>query len=172
MNQKPLIRPATAADLQPLIQLIRACAAHMEARGISQWNEYYPSLSVLQEDLERGELYVCSQGNILLGCIVISTLKDPFYEPVTWLGPEGEHLYIHRLAVHPNFQKQGHARAMMDFAEDHGRQHGMHSVRLDTFSQNPGNMKFYAQRGYTQLEPIYFPRQSEHPFYCYELLLT
>ena len=45
------------------------------------------------------------------------------------------------------------------------------SVRLDTFSVNKRNLKFYESRGYQRLEGIYFPKQSEFPFYCYELIL-
>ncbi|MGM0391936.1 MAG: GNAT family N-acetyltransferase, partial [Bacteroidota bacterium] len=30
---------------------------------------------------------------------------------------------------------------------------------------------FYESRGYQKLGDIYFPKQSEHPFHCYELIL-
>ena len=34
------------------------------------------------------------------------------------------------------------------------------------------NNKFYKSRGYTQLEDVFFPMQSEFPFHCYEKLLV
>ena len=51
------------------------------------------------------------------------------------------------------------------------KKHNYVSVRLDTFSQNKRNLKFYESRNYNRLEEIYFPKQSEFPFYCYELIL-
>jgi len=59
----------------------------------------------------------------------------------------------------------------MNFAENHARKNGFTSIRLDTFSQNTANQKFYETRGYQKLGDIYFPKQSEHPFHCYELIL-
>lgn len=60
---------------------------------------------------------------------------------------------------------------MMTFAESFAQKNNFESIRLDTFSQNTRNMKFYESRGYKKLDSIYFPKQSEHPFFCYELLL-
>ena len=45
------------------------------------------------------------------------------------------------------------------------------SIRLDTFSLNHRNNKFYKSRGYTRLEDVFFPMQSEFPFHCYEKIL-
>ena len=80
-------------------------------------------------------------------------------------------MYIHRLAVHPQEQKKGYAKVLMDFAEDYARKGGFISVRLDTFSKNVRNNKFYQARGYRAVGDIYFPKQSEFPFHCYELIL-
>ena len=59
----------------------------------------------------------------------------------------------------------------MDFAENFAKEHNALSVRLDTFSQNKRNQKFYETRGYKRLGDIYFPKQSNHPFHCFELVL-
>jgi ribosomal protein S18 acetylase RimI-like enzyme len=58
----------------------------------------------------------------------------------------------------------------MDYAEAFAKAKKAPSVRLDTFSQNHQNQRFYEARGYQRLGSIYFPKQSEHPFYCYELV--
>ncbi len=59
----------------------------------------------------------------------------------------------------------------MDFAEQFAIEHNYSSIRLDTFSQNKRNQKFYELRNYKRLDDIYFPKQSEFPFHCYELVL-
>ncbi len=167
-----MIKKATNSQLDEILNLTKACAKHMISKGIYQWNEHYPSRSAFEEDLKRDELYTYTQLDAIAGTIVISDLKDDIYEPVTWLTPaDARCIYIHRLAVHPDFQGQGIAQQMMNYAEEFARKNGFVSVRLDTFSQNSRNNQFYQKRGYQKLEEIYVPKQSEHPFYCYELVL-
>ena len=167
-----MIRKANLAEIPEILDLTRACAHHMIERGILQWNDSYPNESQFIEDLNRDELYVLVQEEKLIGCIVITTLKDPEYETVEWLTPDGSNVYVHRLAVHPDYQGMGFAQQLMDHAERLAIEKQMRSIRLDTFSQNPRNQKFYEQRGYTKLGDIFLPNQSEYPFHCYELPLT
>jgi len=166
-----MIRQAKASEIVQLIAITKSCAAHMIANDIYQWNENYPNIKAFEQDLERGELYVLYAQDTLLGCITISNIKDSEYETISWLTQDINHYYIHRLAVSPAFQKQGYARTLMDFAESFAKQNGAVSVRLDTFSQNKRNQRFYENRGYQRLGNIYFPKQSQDPFYCYELVL-
>ena len=143
----------------------------MEANGIYQWTLDYPSQKAFEHDIERDELYVLRKTGKLLGCVVVSTFMDEEYESVSWLTPNTRNYYIHRLGVHPEHQGRGFAQQLMDFGENSAKEHKALSVRLDTFRQNQRNQKFYEQRGYQKLGDIYFPKQSEHPFHCYELVL-
>ena len=164
-----MIRKATVLDLNSIMQITKACANHMINQQIYQWNEHYPNRNAFENDVQRGELYVYVQNNICIGCIVITTIKDVEYVPIDWLTKD-KNIYIHRLAVHPKYQGKGIAQHMMTFAENYAKINGYSSVRLDTFSQNKRNQKFYETRGYKRLGNIYFPKQSKHPFYCYELV--
>lgn len=166
-----MIRRAKIDEITEILQLTSACATHMALQGIYQWNSAYPSAAVLKKDIRRGELYVLPATNSIAGIVVVSTHMDKEYVPLSWLSPTAGNIYIHRLAVHPGYQGKGYARQLMDFAESHARARGAPSIRLDTFSLNKRNQKFYEQRGYVKLGDIYFPRQSQAPFHCYELLL-
>jgi ribosomal protein S18 acetylase RimI-like enzyme len=166
-----MIRQAKIFEIPDILRITKACAAHMAGFGIYQWNEQYPGQMVFENDLARHELFVLEKDALIIGCIVVSSLKDPEYKSVSWLTPDTGNLYIHRLAVHPDYQGKGYARQLMDFAEDMARTRGAISVRLDTFSRNKRNQKLYEQRGYHRLDDIYFPLQSNHPFHCYELLI-
>ena len=166
-----MIRRAKISEIPDILTITQACAKKMQENGIFQWNEHYPSKEAFQKDIERGELFVVEEKNTVQGTIVISTLMDKEYKPIQWLTPNGNSVYIHRLSVHPNLQGKGLAQQMMDIAENHASEHRFVSVRLDTFSQNKRNQRFYEQRGYQKLGDIYFPKQSMHPFHCYELVL-
>ena len=166
-----MIRRAKLPEIKDILKVTRACAQKMVDNGIYQWNEHYPTEQAFLDDLKRNELYVNEHNGRIIGAIVISTHMDEEYIPIKWLTPNGNNTYIHRVCIHPEFQGKGFAQAMMDFAEDFTRSNGFDSVRLDTFSQNKRNQQFYEQRGYQKLGDIFFPKQSEHPFHCYELVL-
>lgn len=166
-----MIRKAKQSEIEKIITITRACAAKMASEGIFQWNESYPNRSAFEKDFARSELYVLTDENTIIGCITISSLKDQEYDAITWLTKDGHNYYIHRLAVHPDYQHRGYAKQLMDFAEAHARQQNAISIRLDTFSENDRNKRFYNARGYQQLGDVYFPRQTEFPFHCYELVL-
>lgn len=166
-----MIRPANLSEIEEIMSMTRACAVKMAEEGIFQWNEQYPNIKAFQKDLAREELYVQLDNGTITGCITISSQKDEEYNSVLWLTKDSDQLYIHRLAVHPKFQHQGRAMELMDFAEALAKRRKTVSIRLDTFSVNKRNQRFYEARGYQRLGEIYFPKQSDLPFYCYELII-
>ena len=162
---------AKESEIPEILNLTSACAREMISRNIYQWNDGYPSAEAFNKDIHRSELYVLKNKQRIIGTMVISSFMDDEYLDIDWLTPSQKNLYIHRLAVHPEYQGKGNARKMMDFAYQTAQQQCALSIRLDTFSENKRNQKFYEARGYQQLGSIYFPKQSEYPFYCYERVL-
>ncbi|UZO81727.1 GNAT family N-acetyltransferase [Aquimarina sp. ERC-38] len=165
-----MIRKAIESDIDMIHRLTQSCAKAMIAKGIYQWNEHYPTRSRFEKDIALGELYLLEENHMIKGIIVITPTMDEEYIPIQWLTSSDENIYIHRLAVHPEYWHNGYARKLMDFAETYAQEQNYPSVRLDTFSKNKRNHTFYENRGYQRLGNIFFPKQSEFPFYCYELV--
>ena len=166
-----MIREATVDDLDAILKITKSCAKKLVSKNIFQWNEYYPNRNVFENDLYNKWLYVTVKENKVIGSVCVSDLIDDEYATVKWLIPNNNNIYIHRLAVDPDYQGVGYAQKMMSFAEEFAKKNKYKSIRLDTFSKNMKNQKFYKQRGYKKLGEIFFPNQSMYPFYCYELLL-
>ncbi|QIE59827.1 GNAT family N-acetyltransferase [Rasiella rasia] len=166
-----MIRRAKPSEIVQLMAITKACAAKMAAENIFQWNDDYPTTAAFSFDVSRNELFVLLEQDTIIGCITISTFKDAEYNTINWLTEDGLNYYIHRLAIAPEFQHQGNAKKLMDFAEAFARDKNATSVRLDTFSENKRNQQFYDARGYVKLGDVYFPRQTAIPFHCYELVL-
>ena len=165
-----MIRIGTLQDIDRIIEITKACAKTMVKNDIYQWNEHYPNKAAFENDVLRGELYVLEDSSQLIGCVVISTFMNDEYIPISWLTKNNNNVYIHRLAIHPKYQGKGYAQELMTFAENFAKENNHVSVRLDTFSQNHRNHEFYEQRRYKRLGSIFFPNQSDYPFYCYELV--
>ena len=165
------IRKANTGDIDAVLSITSACAKDMISKGILQWSEKYPNIKAFENDLSNNWLYVVVENNKTIGSITITPKMDEEYNSVKWLTITNNNLYIHRLAVDPKMQGKGYAQKLMDFAENYGRQKNYESIRLDTFSKNLRNQRFYEQRGYARLASVSFLNQSQDPFYCYELIL-
>ena len=165
------IELAEINDLNDIMKMIHNCANDLISKNIFQWNEKYPSRDIFLSDIEKKNLFILKNNSGIIGCIALSHEKDIEYNNVKWLTKDDKNLYVHRLAVDPKFQKKGIGKLLMDFAEDYARNNKFISVRLDTFSKNERNNRFYKSRKYTKLDDVYFPNQSEFPFHCYEKIL-
>jgi len=166
------LKKATISDLENMYALTKKCGEYMAENGIFQWNEKYPSKELLHNDIKLRQIWKLEFGEKLIGIVVLTEIEDKEYSNVKWLSETSNCLYIHRLAIDPVFQGKGYAQMLMDFAENYAKEHKYKSIRLDTFSQNKRNQRFYKQRNYEKLENIYFPHQSKFPFYCYEKVLN
>lgn len=161
---------ATGEDSRHIMDLIKSCIIHMEAQGIYQWNEYYPTLDLIIHDIESDSMYVLKEGNSVLGIIAINEAQSPEYSNLNWVCNGGKVLVIHRLAIEPKMQRLGLAKKLMDFAENYAKKKEYTSIRLDAYSGNPGALRLYEQRGFMRVGKFYFPMR-ELPFYCYEKAL-
>ena len=165
------IELAEINDIDNIMKMINNCANDLISKNIFQWNEKYPSKDVFLIDIEKKNLFIFKNSSGVVGCVALSYDKDIEYNDIKWITKDDKNLYVHRLAVDTKFQKQGIGRLLMDFAEDYARDNKLKSVRLDTFSKNERNNRFYKSRKYIQLDDVYFPNQSEFPFHCYEKIL-
>lgn len=164
-----MIRKALLSDVKICQSIAQDCGKALRDSGIDQWTEDYPSEAILQQDVANEDLYVLEMNAEIVGMIVLNEMQDPEYSAINWLtSKEDKNLVVHRLAVNPNHQGNGFARILMDFAEELGRINNYKSIRLDTFSQNIRNQKFYENRGYQRLGEIMLSYRTDFPYICYE----
>ena len=166
-----MIRKAIKDDLNRIIEITKACAVSMISNNIFQWNEHYPNIETFENDVLNESLFVLEINNKLIGCLVISNDMDEFYKKVKWLTPNYNNIYLHRLAIDPCYQKKGFAKQLMTFSFEYAKANNIKSIRLDTFSGNPFNNIFYSNLGFEKLGKIYFRKQSDKPFYCFEKVM-
>ena len=112
-----MIRLAQKNDLNRILQITSLCAREMCSRNVFQWNEHYPDRQSFVSDINSSELYVYCIKDKVVGCISICTFMDEVYKQVSWKTTGNNSIYIHRLAVDPEFQKKGIGNKLMDFAE-------------------------------------------------------
>ena len=142
------IRRADREDIDALEVLVRDCVAAMRAAGIEQWDEVYPNRESLAGDIGAGTLEVLCDGDGVVACITIDQNLDPLWRGMDWNSAGEPAAAVHRLMVHPSQQGKGCAKTLMLHAEQVARERGCHSIRLDSFLQNPAAMALYPRLGY------------------------
>ncbi|MCG8577983.1 MAG: GNAT family N-acetyltransferase [Flavobacteriales bacterium] len=162
----PLIK-GTVNDLKETFELLQSCARHMADNGLNQWNENYPTIAHVEQDVSNQTLYLKKIDGRIAGVISVDDQQSPEYKDIVWKYPNEKVMVIHRMAVHPDFQKMGIAKELMDFAENFARQNNFDSIRLDAYSENKRVLSIYKQRGYHYRGDIYFPFRDA-PFSCLE----
>lgn len=164
-NGDPVIAEATKVDLPFIMNLIAACTRDLDSQGIDQWDEIFPDKQKIAHDIEQHSLYVATLKRDCCGMIVINDKQPLEYKDVDWKYGGEKILVIHRLTIHPDWQGQGMAQVLMDFAERLGKERHFASVRLDAFIENPRAVNFYECRGYRKAGIVHF---RKGPFFCFE----
>ena len=161
---------AQMQDLPEIWEIIESCTKHLQSRGINQWDETYPDLGIIKEDVENGYAYIGRDSDECIAYVALNEKfddEDPECRRVNWSSSGEKALYIHRLAVHPERQGKGIAKKMLRFIEDLAAKNNYSSIRLEAYSANEAAIKLYENSGYTKAGETYYSFM-ELPFYCFE----
>jgi ribosomal protein S18 acetylase RimI-like enzyme len=140
----------------------------MREQGIEQWDEIYPSESVIARDIAAATLHVLRERTAIIGCLTLDEEFDPLWQVANW-NPHGvPATAVHRLMIHPAHQGRGLAKRLMAFAESLARSRGARSVRLDAFTHNPVALALYDRLGYRRAGTATMRKGT---FVCFEKLL-
>lgn len=165
----------------------------MNESGNYQWNESYPNEERLRKDIDLQYLWVSTTSANDSESIVIDTetqAENYFTAPVeqqskeiagfcaitTDQDPEyGECFDItiaaivpHRLAVHPNFRRQGIAQTFLSKAESLAKERGLKYIRVDTNKENGSMRRIFEELNYVYAGEISLPgKPPGMRFACY-----
>ena len=139
---------AARCDRDELLEIVRSATDHLNQSGVPQWDEVYPNAGDVDEDLINGQLYVVRMGGRIAGMVTLNQSCDPEYASGKWQVDGPDFMVVHRLIVSPDVQGQGIGTRMMRMIEIMLRGNGIHSIRLDAFTQNPHSLRLYAKLGY------------------------
>jgi GNAT superfamily N-acetyltransferase len=147
-------------------KIVQEAIERQRAEGIFQWGDYYPTRKLFEDDLEGGHLRAARLGRQFAGFIVLDEEQGEEWDAIPWT-TKGKILVAHRLVVKPELQGRGIAGALVDFAENWGRDNGYGAMRLDAYQGNPRALLIYESRGYRLAGTFRFPHLLKG-FNCYE----
>ncbi len=74
----------------------------------------HPSDEMIQNSIERKELYVLADGDEIAACVIANDEEVEGYADAPWQIDSDEVTVLHVLAVHPNHRGKGLARKLVE----------------------------------------------------------
>jgi ribosomal protein S18 acetylase RimI-like enzyme len=161
-------RIATQQDLPEVLRLFSDAIKQLNSQGIDQWDAAYPDYDTLFSDIQKQQMYLVIQDDMIVSAVILNEEQDPQYQTAKWKHPGGKIAVIHRLCVKPSEQGKSLGKKTILLAEQELLRQEYDSVRLDAFPQNPTALRLYGSLGYQKTGEVFFRKGK---FYLYEKLL-
>ena len=168
------IRNATKNDQTALLSLFEEARGTIALLGIDQWQNGYPSASVVEEDLALGRSYAIETDGSVCATFVLMDDGEPLYDRIEnghWQTGDNSRDYvaIHRVAISVAMRGKGVSTALLDYAADHALRLGRSSLRIDTHEGNVVMRRMLEKHGFILCGTIYL--ENGDPRVAYEKIL-
>jgi ribosomal-protein-alanine N-acetyltransferase len=100
---------------------------------------------------QRGDSYEAVCHTLSHGARIILVYSDALPVGTVWLTHDFRRLYIHHMAVHPNYRKQGFGHRLMEEALEIARELQL-QAKLEVHRTNPEAVKLYTDFGFSPLD--------------------
>lgn len=137
------IKVSKKEDLKDILNIINQAKKYMKENGINQWNEDYPKIESLENDILCGNSYVVEENNKIIGTFVLIFGEEKTYQKIegSWK-TNFSYGTLHRVAVDNFYKGKGVANFILNFAENEAIKNNIFSLRIDTHKDNLPMRKF------------------------------
>ncbi|MCI8402999.1 MAG: GNAT family N-acetyltransferase [Lachnospiraceae bacterium] len=159
-----IFRKTQKSDREQVVSLWQQAREYFKEQRIDQWQDGYPDIETLKEDIRSGESYVLEDSHTgrILATAYISLAPEPDYREIFEGSWQWEYPYgvVHRVAVSPDHKGQGLAGILISHARDMCRERGAGSLRIDTHEDNRSMQRMLEKNGFTRRGVIYLGRDG------------
>lgn len=158
-------RPASQADIERIMELIRQAIDHLKRCGVDQWQKGYPDRASIQADIDEQTGYLLADGTQAVGYMCVSFDGEPAYGSIdgAWKSLQ-DYAVIHRMAIDDSAKGRGLASTMMEFAETLCVLRGIRSIKVDTDMDNHAMRHILEKNGYQYCGLIRFDNSDKIAF--------
>lgn len=160
-----VFRLATLEDLPQIMPIMEAAVARMLREGKRQWDETYPALPHIMDDVIARRGYLLEEcGRVMAYGAVVYT-GEPAYDDLDgeWLSDEA-YVVVHRLAVSQDCQGSGMATQFLNMVENMAAEKGIGSFRIDTNYDNFAMLHLMEKCGFEYCGDVMYERGSRRAF--------
>lgn len=155
--KKFTFRKAVIEDKNNIWTIIQQAILRRKEDGSNQWQDGYPNLQTIENDITKEIGFVLADGEKIIGYCAALINDEPEYAKIIgrWLTNE-DFVVIHRIAIHDNYLGQGLSGKIIESVENFAKEQNIYSVKIDTNFDNLAMMKIFEKRGYQYCGEVYF----------------
>lgn len=160
-----MIKQADEHDI-PIIEEILFDAVNWLSKSGMQntWNESNVKWSSLSKYYKINDFYIAYQNGLPAACMALTD-----YDPIFWPDiPEGESLYLHKVAVKREFAGKGFSGELIDFSKKMALGCCIDSIRLNCNQHRNKLRSVYENEGFVCVgEKTFFKNHDTALYVCY-----
>ena len=140
------LRKIEIEDLHQADQIITDAIMRLKENKIKQWQNGYPNINVIKEDIENSQAYGLYNGKELVAYAAVVSGVDPFYIDISagdWHSDQA-YIAIHRLAISSSHLNLGMGSLIFELIELEFNQY----MRVDTGVDNIAMQKLLNKAGF------------------------
>lgn len=144
-------------DAQKAAAFIEQGRACLKAQGIDQWQDGYPNLDSVKEDIAMGRGYFIMKDSEPAGYLCLDFGGEPAYEALEgkWL-KKGAYGVIHRMAIGDAYRGMGLSDTAFGLAVALCREKGVFSLRADTHADNLKMQHILSKQGFAYCGIVWY----------------
>ncbi len=153
------------SDKDRIMELIQQAKCHLKRLGVNQWQDGYPDLNIIIEDIESGDGYVMTDGDTIIGYVCVSFEQEECYANIKgkWKS-EQPYAVIHRMVVDDKYKGKGLATEFFSFSEKLCISKKIHSIKVDTDKDNLAMQHILSKNGYEYCGIVWFQNSDKTAF--------
>lgn len=154
---------AVEADANSIMNIIKQAQDYFRKQGINQWQDNYPNIKMVMNDISNGNGYVLLKDNNVVGTVVVTFDGEKNYESIyngEWVS-NNKYAVIHRMAVDSNCKGIGLSSVIIKNIEKICLNKGIYSIRIDTHKENISMQKLISKSGFQYCGIIYLDDKSK-----------
>lgn len=146
-----MICKATIKDIDAIMAIVCDAQEALRELGIDQWQDGYPTKSIIERDIDMGVGYVYNGAEGIVGYAAIVLSGEEAYNQIAkeeW-GTGDDYVVVHRICVKRGTTRKGVASALMQKAKELAIKAGYSGFRIDTHSGNVRMLTMLEKLGFT-----------------------
>ncbi len=154
MNTLEVAQPQ---DLEICGRIINDGREFQRAQGFVQWDDTYPTLDLIREDIKMGKGYVLKIDGVIAGYMFIDFSGEPAYLNIKgeWRSDE-KYAVVHRMAFSKDFQGKGLSGIAFGLIEKLCLENDVKYIRMDTDFPNKRMQHVMTKNGFVNCGIIVF----------------
>lgn len=158
-----IFRKSTLEDVDTIMNIIKEAQKYFIDAKIDQWQNNYPNLEIIKNDIISNNGYVLIKDNDLCAIVTVSFNDESTYNAIyegRWLSNE-DYAVIHRIAVKSNYKRLGLSSFIIKQVEELCLKNNVHSIKVDTHRDNIVMQNTLKKNGFKYCGIIYLDNGSE-----------